>query len=138
MLKTLLCLMISVAAFFGADISSGTKINLEGKHTLYFYSSSSNCRIVDVGNGEERDPVYFGHSLKGESVVTLKEFVGKYLKEKKARKVFTETVGTITNEYYYSPYISVYKSINGRKVNIHVSLNGQKATVGVPMIFGSY
>ena len=130
--------MISVAALFATDIRSGTKINIEGKHTLYFYSCSSNCSIVDVDEDSEYPIVYLKSSLKGESVVTEKRFAEKYLNEKKATKVFSENLADITNEYYYSPLIPVYKLINGQKVNVHVSEKKGVTTVGVPLIFGSY
>ena len=135
MLKTIAFTVAAVLLSLASYLRVGSDIPLEGEKTLYLYSASSNCLIL---TGQTLRP-YFKSALKGESVVLSDpSSVGGFLEGILAELVFEERVGSTVCEYYYSPQISVYKSINGQKVNIHIAKNPEKTVVGIPLIFGSY
>lgn len=77
--------------------------------------------------------------IDGQSLYTKNgDYVEKFLKENGCELMFSETVDGIVVEYYYTPKISVYRSINGRKVNIQTVKNEGNFTIGSPMIYGGY
>ena len=139
MLKILGTLFLSALVALGSNVRVGGQIDLNGKHTLYLLSASSEAIIVDLNEKSYKEFVYLAPLYKGESV-TLSDpsDIEAYLKKTHSTLVYSETVGEIVNEYYYSGKISAYMSINGQKVNVHVSKNKDSVTVGVPLIFGSY
>ncbi len=137
--KTISVLILSILLGIGFNVRVGGQIPIEGKHTFYLLSASSQAIIVDRGDIEYKKFVYLMPLCKGESVeVKDNSALADFLKEKSAVKVFSERIGEITNNYYYSAKIPVYMSINGQKVNIHISENNGKCQVGIPLIFGSY
>lgn len=135
-LKTLAFILTSALLLICANVRAGTTIPIEGKHTMYFLSSSSNCVISTLSDDDL--PVYFKSALKGESVTFKSGEEEDFLKRFNVAEVFTEKIGSVSNKYYYSAKIPFYKLINGQKVNIHVSRCGDLATIGIPFIFGSY
>ena len=121
------------------NLSSGASVSLEGKHAFYFYSSSSGCQIVELSEEKAKEFVYFKPLLKGESVTLYSpRDKDKFLAKCCAKEVFEESVSGVVNRYYYSPKISRFTTVNGEKVNLHISDSNGIITVGIPFIFGSY
>lgn len=135
--KTLLFSLVSVIALLSLNIRTGTGISYEGEKEMYFLSASSNCKIVGVQS--ESEFVYFMPALKGESVKLYRpQDKDEILKKYSAKEVFSERAGNIVNRYYYSPKISRFTTINGKKVNLQIADSNGEITVGIPLIFGSY
>ena len=139
MLKTFSALILSLISTVAVNLHIGSAISFSGNHTVYLYSPSSNCKMLELEYGKERSFICLKSSFKGESVV-LDDIEDKalILDYYRACPVFFETVGEIENEYYYSDKISAYTTVNGKKVNVHISRTGGKVAVGIPFIFGSY
>ncbi len=136
MAKIILSLLTSAAIVAATNVGVGYTLNIEGRHTMYFGSTSSDCKIVD---DVDEGAIYFKNRLAGESVKVYGNFDEKsFLSKMHARLVFEEIGENFRCGYYYSPKIRGYKSINGKKVNLHIAVTESGTTVGTPIIFGSY
>ena len=139
MLKTISVLTLSLISTVAVSLHTGSYIPFSGKHTVYLYSPSSNCEIVELEFGKENSFICLKSFFKGESVVLDdREDKSEIIDYYRACPVFFETVDEIENEYYYSEKISAYITVNGKKVNVHISETDGKIAVGIPFIFGSY
>lgn len=121
---------------------------LPGKCEAAYYGNSSGC-LMRLG-GDCRD--YATSFLR---LINLKGYasfidenrpdykselkkLGETLAACRARPVCVETGDCYRCEYYYSPEISVYSTINGKKVNIHVAYSRGVIRVGCPLIYSSF
>ena len=75
---------------------------------------------------------------KGESV----RYEGDRYEELKssfdAELLFTETEGSVTNYYLYSPKLGGGIALGGYLVNLHVAVRENRTAVGTPVIFGGF
>ncbi len=55
-----------------------------------------------------------------------------------AEIIFTETAGSVTNYYLYSPVIRRTKTLRGEKINLHVAFDNGRVVMGSPLIYGGY
>lgn len=88
---------------------------------------------------DDIDEFYLYSRIDGQSVTTEnEEFIREFLEKYECEKVFSETVSGIVVNYYYTPQISAYRSINGLKVNVQTAKSGDNYTIGSPLIYGGY
>lgn len=72
-----------------------------------------------------------GQSLKTEN----KEYIDNFLRDYSCVQIKTETVDGLTIRYYYSSKIPVYRSINGKKVNVQTCFGKDYYVIGSPLIY---
>lgn len=88
---------------------------------------------------DDIDEFYLYSRIDGQSVTTEnEEFIREFLEKYECEKVFSETVSGIVVNYYYTPQIFAYRSINGLKVNVQTAKSGDNYTIGSPLIYGGY
>lgn len=123
----------------------------------FIYLSSQTPKFLDgngyygvtVGKGssgrteffstDEKYRFYRFSNISGQSLLTEdKNYVDNFLKDRDCKILFTETVDGIVLKYYYTPKISGYRSINGKKVNVQTAEKDGKFTLGTPLIYGGY
>lgn len=113
-------------------------LNGLGVNEFYLDSASSRCAIVSV-NGDVLEKFSKLTDVTGEHAFKVEIVEAEnFLKEKNARLVFEERLPSLTVQYWYSEEISAYKSINGKKFNIHTAFDGSFYSVGTPMIYGGF
>ena len=128
------CLFVALIAI-AACFSYGGELNIGTGKTLYLYSSSSQCS-VENSYGNEIIPRAW---LKGEAVTVCDEKeVENFLNNIKAKEVFSESGELFDCVYYYSPKIRYAASVNGKRVNLHVSKRDGIVKIGTPVIFGDF
>ena len=139
MLKIVYKIFIFVFLILAINVDCGGNIKGEGNHTFYFYSKSSNATIKTTTENSANYILYFKNQLKGESVEFFSEKSAlEYISKLNAEYVFSEKGDDFYCKYYYTDKIKDYITLNGRKVNLHLSYGGEVFTVGTPMIFGSF
>lgn len=139
-LTLLLATLLTSALFGGVKSAHALRLSgLEGKHTYYTYSASSQAKMQTQLHGLD---VFH---LKGESVeLSLKSdsnmqaLKDSILKRYQAQLVCVEQVGSVTSYYAYTPNFSGGVWVAGKKVNLHIAIKDQACTVGTPLIFGGY
>ena len=137
-------LLIACAVFGGVRAANALPLSsLQGEHTYYTYSCSSQAQIQTQLIGTD-----FLH-LQGESVqVTLtpaqKEDLHAYaratMQKYKAKIVCVEQTGDTVSYYGYSSLLKGGVAVQGKKVNLHVAFSSLNAhcVVGTPIIFGGF
>ena len=55
-----------------------------------------------------------------------------------AEIIITEKIGDLVSIYLYSPAIRRFKTVKGKKVNLHVAFTEDCVVMGSPVIYGSY
>ena len=128
-------------AFFILTVSLDCGGNIQGEknHTFYFYSKSSNAIIKTMPENNACNLLYFKNHLKGESVEFLSEkSATEFINKLNAKHVFSEKGEDFYCEYYYTNQINDYITINGYKINVHLSYGNGVFIVGTPIIFGSF
>ena len=109
----------------------------QGAYTFYLYSKSSSAKIVTVNASNVKEQsLFLDYSLisKEKSLTAI----NNQIKSKRATLAFTEEGEWGKSEYYYSPLISDFIVINGYKINLHVVISEKGASIGSPILFGSY
>ena len=107
----------------------------EGQVTVCVGAFGSDCKFVKA---RVKD-IFYLKGVVGACVENADEkFISDVVASSGAEKVFEESVSDTVTTYYYSPQISVYKSINGKKVNLQTASTNCKLTIGIPMIFGGF
>ena len=103
---------------------------VDGVSEQYSVKYNSQCQIKGSGI----------NLLKtGEALLIEGDFdYSNMLKELNAKVVKTESVNQVYSVYAYSPYINVYKLIDGKKVNVHIAKYDNHTKIGWPLIFGSF
>ena len=118
-----------------------------GVYSFYLYSQSSNAQIVTVNAVEAGERAKGLQNIKGEGVffdyqtndrVYCLNIINNEIKGKKARLVFCETGDWGESYYYYTERISNFCIVNGERVNLHVVIGENSASIGSPLIFGSF
>lgn len=118
---------LSVPLFVGAEgVYSVTYGGCSSGKTESFYAE----QINDFFKYSDID----GQSLYTENL----SYVNDFLTEYDCRLVFSEVFDGLVVKYYYTPKISVYRSINGKKVNIQTADRDGGFTIGSPLIYGGY
>jgi hypothetical protein len=118
-----------------------------GLYTFYLYYSSSNAQMVTVDALNAKECVKGLQNVKGEGLCLDYQIHGKQnslniiygeVESKKARLVFCEKGDWGECAYYYSDRIADFCIINGEKVNVHVVIGKNSASIGSPLLFGSF
>lgn len=154
--KAFVLFLASVAVFSGISAFK-TLPYLPGEpQMLYYKLSSSNISELNAVNSDAYTGTMFGvktapiiktFGLKGESTFIAKTQSNYDFKVNELKTILSDLNAQLkakeqgeffNSEYYYSPKISVYSTINGTKVNIHVAYGSNGIRVGCPMIFSSY
>lgn len=154
--KTFVLFLAGVAVLSGISVFK-TLPYLPGEPQMFYYKLSSSDiselnavnskRYGNASLGGKIAPIVKTFFLKGESTFIAKnksdyDFkvneLNSVLSELKAQLKVKEKGEFFNSEYYYSPKISVYSTINGIKVNIHVAYGSNGIRVGCPLIFSSY
>lgn len=154
--KAFVLFLAGVAALIGITSFKALPYLPGEPQMLYYKLSSSNIselgalnsnEYIGTSRGVKIAPIIKTFGLKGESTFIAKA-QGDYdfkvnelkivLSELNAQLKVKEKGEFFNSEYYYSPKISVYSTINGTKVNIHVAYVSNGIRVGCPMIFSSY
>lgn len=118
-------------------------------NNLPLFSGGDGVYTITIGEGskgvfksfstDDINEFYLYSRIDGQSLTTENEkFIREFLEKYECVEVFSEVVSGIVVKYYYSPKISVYRSINGRKVNVQTAENGNNYTIGSPLIYGGY
>lgn len=138
MFKRIVCMfcVLVCLCFLWSQNSKPLFCDYSDEFEIYLESSSSAAVIVKI------NCIDYGlyTDIKGESCnvnvdnVTVEDI----LKEFDACVVFTETTEECVNYYAYSEKIKYRKTLNGKIINLHVSLSEHSVIVGSPMIFGSF
>jgi hypothetical protein len=131
--------MTAGALAFGLFLFNAFSLNdLDGAHTYYLYSPSSQAQMQTVLC--PFDALF----LTGESVcfsVTAedKENFPKEIAELfRAELIAVESVSGVTSYYLYSTDLRGGVRVQGRKVNLHIAVSGESCVVGTPIIFGGF
>ncbi|HBF86918.1 MAG TPA: hypothetical protein DDW54_04480 [Clostridiales bacterium] len=136
--KTIFITICSVFVLFTLTLGAGAELKGDGEHVFYLYRESSGCKIVRTTEEKADEFIYFKQSLKGESAeLKDEERAAEIIEKLGAKEVFSESGDGFYNRYYYTPKISRYVILRGRKINLHLAV-GNKVSVGSPLIFGSY
>lgn len=136
-LKTPLVFVVCMAILtLVTFLNSGAVIKEEGKYEVYLGSNSSNCKVVGVDKNEvKRFSLRYGESC--EFSCESFDLVG-LLDEYSAKIVYIEKTENGESYYCFSEKIKFSKTLNGKKVNLHVHWTKEKIKIGTPIIFGSY
>ena len=138
MLKAMLAAISTLLVVFAVQFENVFIFNDSGGEIEFYLSSAGSDCTIESLSGVERDPIKI-LSIKGGAVKKIeKKYIDDLLKRTNARHILSERVGNVVSNYYYSNKITGYKSINGKKVNIHVCFDGKSYSVGTPIIFGAY
>ena len=130
------CAIASAAAIFASIYCCRSPEIRVGDKEYYIGSASSDCLIVKV-SGEEG--FYKLSDVEGECASGLgREDVLAEIERLGARPVSCESAAGTVSYYYYSKSIPRYKSIGGKKVNLHIVYDGNTYKMGTPLIFGWY
>ena len=99
-------------------------------------SYSSNAILYNVNERQYR----FTVNRTGESceIFTDEISVEKILEDFSAKLVFVEETARQTSYYAYSSKIKYLKILDGKKVNLHISISKERVKIGSPLIFGSF
>ena len=119
----ILCFLMLTSFYFRPEL-----LGYDGNLTLYSKSYSSLAKVSDFTF------YYTGETL----TLTNSSDARKIIEDFKASPVFCYSTESGESTYYYTDKIKVYKVINGKKVNLHIHVENNKATVGSPIIYGSY
>ena len=131
-----IAVLFAIVLIIGITFLSAAQPIFKGyaeEFTYYYNSYSSKSQSEKVR----------GLTLKrgkcGESFVADKGFdVEKLVSDFRAEAVRVEKAGEVTSLYYYTDKIPYFKTIGGKKINLHVAIDNDTVTVGTPIIFGSF
>ena len=142
-----LCLATAVAICFclGLRITNLSKFtSLEGKHTFYLESPSSQSLI------KERLTFADLWKVKGESVILPKtayeegmyasndDLANAIAQKYHAELYCMEEVAGSISYYGYSPYFGEKIILYGISINLHIVLSSNQIALGSPIIFGGF
>lgn len=108
--------------------------NADGLYTITVGEGSSGSFYTF--NASDEDCFKGLYSVTGQSLQTKnKEYIENFLEVYFCKLVIIEIVEGMTVKYYYSPKISTYRSINGKKVNVQTCFKDDEYTIGSPLIY---
>ncbi len=128
---------IIVSRYFLIPLCAPVFSDGEGIYSVTYGGESSG--ITESFPTYKMKKFYDFNDIDGQSLYTKNgEYVEKFLKENGCELMFSETIDGLIVRYYYTPKISVYRSVNDKKVNIQTVKNEENFTIGSPMIYGGY
>lgn len=128
---------IIVGRYFLTPLRAPVFFGAEGIYSVTYGGGSSG--VTESFPTYKMKKFYDFSDIDGQSLCTKNgEYVEKFLKENDCKLMFSETIDGLVVRYYYTPKISVYRSVNGKKVNIQTVKNKESFTIGSPMIYGGY
>ena len=137
LIKVFIC-FLSIITILGVFFCTQTPLfyGYGNSFEISFGSYSSNARFCLVDDNEYR----FVFNKTGESceIFTEESDVKKILSDFSANVVFIEETAEQISYYAYSKKIKYLKIINGKMVNLQISLSNEKIKMGSPIIFGSF
>ena len=111
---------------------------IDGVHTFYLYSASSQAKQVSTLRFEDL------FSVKGESVRFDRKgedehkLVNDILDRYGATLTHIEQLDGVNSYYATSPNLYGGVLINGQKINLHVAISETECVIGTPIIFGGF
>ena len=114
-------------------------LGINGTYTFYTNTSVSSS-FISVDSAKAESVKKEIKNLCGESISFYldKDIINNVLSNYKASFLFLEQGEDFYTCYYYSSKIAVYQLIKGVKVNIQVAYRQNTATIGSPIIYGSF
>ena len=100
----------------------------------YFYKGPKSSFATE----KEGDILNFLGISGQASFIAGKKDASEIINGLKAKIIFEENIDGIKNYYCYSPHLRYGITLNGKTVNLHVSLSDKGIKLGSPVIFGSY
>lgn len=138
--KTIFYAATFVALCLSLKLNGGTVFK-SGENTAFYFSSSAEiCKEETPSEEEKLFGIYLG-TKKGERCDMTEREISETLEALSAKRIFAESGETFENVYYYSPKIPDFVTVNGRKINIHVSYgkkNNEKIKIATPINYGGY
>ncbi len=138
MLKKIVCVFFALVCtcFFWTQNAKPLFLDYSNEFELYLSSPSSTAKIVRA----DAKTYSLYTDVKGESCIICDRTIGvqEILDRFGASVVFTETIDGNLNVYAYSNQIAYRKNINGKIINLHISVAENYTAIGSPMIFGSF
>lgn len=108
-------------------------------YTFYSQSESSQAMITLAAPSEALKVKRSLASVTGESARYLSEEEAfAQVKKYDGKFVFSESAAEVTNYYFYSVRLGGGVELYGQRVNLHVAVRGEEASVGCPLVFGGY
>ena len=139
MRKNVAYFIILSVFFMLSSTGVGTSFSGEGLHTFYFSDKSSCAVAASMPEDEAERAIYVKSDKKGESAVFYSaEKVKRLLLSLGCEKIFSEKGEDFDCDYYYSPEVPTFCTVNGLRVNVHVAKAKDRIVVGIPFIFGGY
>ena len=130
-------LVVFMALYFGRA-QKAMFLGAEGVYTLSVENESSSAKFISF-NAKDTDNIAKYKMVTGQSVYGIsKDYIDEFLTKYQCVLVFSEATAYGETNYYYSPKIWGYKSINGKKVNVQTAICSYGNTIGTPIIYGGY
>ncbi len=105
-------------------------------YTFYCGTSSSDCKEVTVTDNAAKERLFL-KNVCGESTVYNEIDIQDFLNSVNGEILFTEKLSDSVN-YYCSANLPYSVNINGKTVNLHISVRGNATKVASPIIFGGF
>lgn len=138
MLKKILVIVVCLALVVCLYITNKNPLFLGYANTfeVYLTNYSHSQMQMQVSSNE----YLFVNGIKGEScVVEQADFcLQDFLYKMNGKIIFEQILGECHNYYCYSPSIKYCQVINGKRINLHVSIRQEAVKVGSPLIYGSF
>ena len=114
-------------------------LGINGTYTFYTQTSVSS-NFISVDSADAKRVKKEIKNICGESISFCfnQEIIDKVLRDYNAKFLFLEQGKEFYTCYYYSNKIAVYQLIKGVKVNLQVAYRQNTATIGSPIIYGSF
>ena len=134
--------IVTVLLIFCVFCISWTKTPIfkgaEGVYTVAIEDKGSASKMVSFSTAE-KDRFYLINKSYGQSLFTLdREYIDNFLAEYDCTFLFSENYLNGVTNYYYTPKIWGYRSINGKKVNVQTAIGDYGYAIGTPIIYGGF
>ncbi len=130
--KVLACLLVVGVLLFVWGLGSSRFRGVEGEHTFYLYSPSSQAT-------QKKELSFWAiGSVKGESVAVKEGSAEEWIARLQAKVLFTESVGERCSYYCFTPKWSEGIYIGEYYVNVQVVEGQEGCVLGAPIIFGGF
>ncbi len=117
----------------------GTVLKGGDNYEIFYETDDGGLRAEKPSLNELRYGLSF-EKKKAESCSMSEKNAEKLLEKLKATEVTRESGENFRNVYYYSPFISDFVLVSGKKANLHVSFfpSGENVKIATPINFGGY
>lgn len=126
------------AACLGIKAANVCKFrDLEGTRTFYLNSASSQALMKTTLEVRDLDKIE-GESVSLVVVESGETFVKEVFEKYGAEILIKEEACGIVSYYGYTPAWKENVFVDGKKINLHVSVKNSRAVVGSPIVFGGF